>query len=57
MAALQQKLQKEMRSKKVCSPQEGHCEKRCKFQGGSQKMAVNSKNFTSDNSGELDDKS
>jgi len=25
--------------KKVCGPQEGHCEKRCGIQGGSQEMA------------------
>jgi len=25
--------------KKVCGPQEGHCEKRCEIQGGSQEMA------------------
>jgi len=25
--------------KKVCIPQEGHCEKRCEIQGGSQEMA------------------
>jgi len=24
----------------VCGPQEGHCEKRCEIQGGSQEMAV-----------------
>ena len=26
--------------KKVCGPQEGHCEKSCEIQGGSQEMAV-----------------
>jgi len=26
--------------KKVCSPQEGHCKKRCEIQGGGQEMAV-----------------
>jgi len=26
--------------KKVCGPQEGHCEKRFEIQGGSQEMAV-----------------
>jgi len=26
--------------KKVCSPQEGHCEKRCEIKGGGQEMAV-----------------
>jgi len=26
--------------KKVCNPQEGHCEKRCEIQDGSQEMAV-----------------
>jgi len=26
--------------KKVCDLQEGHCEKRCEIQGGSQEMAV-----------------
>jgi len=26
--------------KKVCGPQEGHCEKRCEIQGGGQEMAV-----------------
>jgi len=26
--------------KKVCSPEEGHCEKRCEIQGGGQEMAV-----------------
>jgi len=26
--------------KKVCSPEEGHCEKRCEIQVGSQEMAV-----------------
>jgi len=25
--------------KKVCGPQEGHCEKRCEIQGGGQEMA------------------
>jgi len=25
--------------KKVCSPQKGHCEKRCEIQGGGQEMA------------------
>jgi len=40
-------LQKEVKStsrhpnyKKVCSPQEGHCEKKKKIQGGGQEMAV-----------------
>jgi len=26
--------------KKVCGPEEGHCEKRCEIQSGSQEMAV-----------------
>jgi len=26
--------------KKVCSPEEDHCEKRCKIQGDGQEMAV-----------------
>jgi len=26
--------------KKVCGPEEGHCEKRCEIQGGGQEMAV-----------------
>jgi len=26
--------------KKVCSREEGHCEKRCEIQGGSQEMVV-----------------
>jgi len=26
--------------KRVCGPQEGHCEKRCEIQGGGQEMAV-----------------
>jgi len=26
--------------KKVCGPQEGHCEKRCEIQGGGQEMAM-----------------
>ena len=26
--------------KKVCGPQEGHCENRCEIQGGGQEMAV-----------------
>jgi len=26
--------------KKVCGPQEDHCEKRCEIQGGGQEMAV-----------------
>jgi len=40
-------LQKEVKSspkqpsyKKVCGPQENHCEKRCEIQGGGQEMAV-----------------
>ena len=41
-------IQKEVKSnpknnqavKKVCGPQESHCEKRCEIQGGSQEMAV-----------------
>ena len=35
-------LQKEVKSnpKKVCGPQEGHCEKGCEIQGGGQEMAV-----------------
>jgi len=44
MLAMQ--LQKEVKSnpkqpscKKVCNPQEGHWEKRCEIQGGSQEMA------------------
>jgi len=41
MPALQHKLQKEVTKnsppvKKVCGPQEGHCEKRCEIQGGGQ---------------------
>jgi len=31
---------KEPSCKKVCSPEEGHCGKRCEIQGGSQEMAV-----------------
>ena len=31
---------KTVQLKKGCSPQEGHCEKRCKIQGGGQEMAV-----------------
>jgi len=27
----------------VCSPQEGHCEKRCEIRGGGQEMVVNTK--------------
>jgi len=26
--------------KKVCGPQEGHCEKRCEIQGGGKEMAM-----------------
>jgi len=37
-------LQKEVKSnpavKEMCSPEEGHCEKRCKIQSGGQEMAV-----------------
>jgi len=33
-------IQKQPSYKKVCVPQEGHCEKRCEIQGGSQEMAV-----------------
>jgi len=25
--------------KEMCNPQEGHCDKRCEIQGGSQEMA------------------
>jgi len=31
--------QKQPSCKKVCSPQEGHCEKRSEIQGGTQEMA------------------
>jgi len=40
--------------KKVCGPQEGHCEKRCEIQGGGQEMA---NIFNNDNSGEFGAKS
>jgi len=33
-------IQNSQTVKKVRSPQEGHCEKRCEIQGGSQEMAV-----------------
>ena len=33
-------IQKQPSSKKLCSPQEGHCEKRSEIQGGGQEMAV-----------------
>jgi len=40
------RLQKEVKSnpkqpscKKMCGPQESHCEKRCEIQGGGQEMA------------------
>jgi len=58
-------LQKELKSnpkatqlyKKLCGPQEGHCEKRCEIQVGGQEMAVmvgyNSKNFNNNNSAEF----
>jgi len=29
-------IQKQPNYKKVCGPQEGHCEKRCEIQGGGQ---------------------
>ena len=29
-----------IQKKKVCSPQQGHCEKRCEIQGGGKEMAV-----------------
>jgi len=35
--------------KKVCSPEEGHCEKRCEIQGGNQENGY----FKNDNSGEF----
>jgi len=57
-------LQKEVKSnpkqlnrKKNVGPLEGHCEKRCKIQGGSQEMAVMVKKFNNDNSGEFGAKS
>jgi len=46
MAIHSMQLQKEVKSntkqpscKKVCGPQEGHCEKRCEIQDGGQEMA------------------
>jgi len=46
-------LQKEVKSKPSCikcvQPQEGHCEKRCKTQGGSQEMAVMVEILNNDN--------
>jgi len=33
-------IQKQPSCKTVCGPQEGHCEKRCEIQSGSQEMAV-----------------
>jgi len=50
-------IQNSPTAKKVCSPQEGHCEKRCEIQGGGQEMAANGKNFNTDNSGEFGAKS
>jgi len=33
------RVRRNMGCKKVTSPQEGHCEKRCEIQGGGQEMA------------------
>ena len=54
------KLQKEVKSnpknipavKKMCGPQEGHCEKSCESRWWP-RMAANSKNFSNDNSAEF----
>jgi len=42
-----------VKTDQLCDPQEGHCEKKCEIQGGSQEMAVMVKFFCDDNSGEF----
>ena len=46
-------IQKQPSCKKSVRPQEGHCEQRYETQGGNQEIAVDSKSFNNDNSGEF----
>jgi len=64
MPATQHVITKEVKSnpkqpscKKVCAPEEGHCEKRGEIQGGNQDMAVMANFFYYENLGEFGAKS